>query len=439
MQKSTKTLVTTVSYLLGLDEEKLLTYYNLSEIEKLKANENATIVRSLCRVRTQLFKNFAKTDKAIINELKNLDNLNWFDKNDIQYLTASGYDIIKANYRAEKYLYDISTLINILIEDCDELFYDWQRFDYIKECFKIPKINQPDILKNEFKKYTSKFSKYPYGLYMNWDPISCGNLLLNDEKFLRILFELHGSVFLDEDKCNDATDTVKNMIYDFINKGNNVMLAVDCENVDVFKIMSMLYNLSNEETKKISRIILYDDPKTSVAWDYIENHIHIPIEHIEVNRVINRKSLVDIRMTADICKLHYSDNVDSFLLASSDSDCWGLVESLPNAKFLMLYETEKCSPATQKTWDKHNYQYCCIDEFCMGQIETLRNEVVINQILSQLPDLSNINLKTIYHNALVQSKITMSQKEMDMFYNKHIKDVRVQINSQGLIEWDFPN
>ena len=60
MQKSTKTLVTTVSYLLGLDEEKLLTYYNLSEIEKLKANENATIVRSLCRIRTQLFKNFAK-------------------------------------------------------------------------------------------------------------------------------------------------------------------------------------------------------------------------------------------------------------------------------------------------------------------------------------------------------------------------------------------
>lgn len=39
-------------------------------------------------------------------------------------------------------------------------------------------------------------------------------------------------------------------------------------------------------------------------------------------RVMENKSLVDIMLTARVCKKDFANDVDSFIIASSDSDYW---------------------------------------------------------------------------------------------------------------------
>ena len=84
---------------------------------------------------------------------------------------------------------------------------------------------------------------------------------------------------------------------------------------------------------KVSKIILIDDVNTSTAWGVLEEHVSIPVEHKVIPRIKEDKSLVDITLTAQLCKEFYANNTDSFVLVSSDSDYWGLISSIPEAHF----------------------------------------------------------------------------------------------------------
>ena len=87
--------------------------------------------------------------------------------------------------------------------------------------------------------------------------------------------------------------------------------------------------------EKITRIVLHDDYHTTIAWDYIEKLINIPVEHIEAERVTDRKSLVDMRMAVGVAKSYCMEDVDSFILCSSDSDFWGLF--LQSQRLIILF------------------------------------------------------------------------------------------------------
>lgn len=49
--------------------------------------------------------------------MKNINKLEWFDQDNIKQLEQWGIEIVKANYRAQSYVYDISKLINDNIEN----------------------------------------------------------------------------------------------------------------------------------------------------------------------------------------------------------------------------------------------------------------------------------------------------------------------------------
>ena len=57
-----------------------------------------------------------------------------------------------------------------------------------------------------------------------------------------------------------------------------------------------------------------------------------PVEHMMIERVKQNKSLVDVMLISRTCQEHYKNNVDSFILVSSDSDYWGLISSLQDAR-----------------------------------------------------------------------------------------------------------
>lgn len=434
MTVDTKELVTTIAYLIGVKDDIITKCFEpdyTDLIQKLHENKEASIIRYLSKIRTTLFYKFKDTDHEMRYNLKNLDRLEWYNKDEIKKLHEWGIELIKPNYRAEKYMNDLCELIAANIDNCSGLFYDWVNWAYIRDLFCIPKYRQKGVLKQEFHKFLDKNLCYPFQMYIHWEPQNLGSILYSDGKFLSLLYSWHGDYFEDRSKYRDATDETKNSIYDFVKNSGRTAIAVDCENSDVYKLYGVLKNLDSDELAKIEKIILYDDEHTSPGWDHLGKFTQIPVEHIEVERVTDRKSLVDIKMTAGVCQNYYENGIDSFIIVSSDSDFWGLISSLPKARFIVMYEYEHCGQALKNALKEHNIYYCAIDDFCSGNTEDLKKAVLFDNLEQHIPDLLQWNGKELANHIYVEARIDATDKEILRFYEKYIKTLRLKYDSDG--------
>lgn len=93
-----KELSAKIAYLIGVDESVMNKCYPDEICKEINNNDNCSIVRCLCKLRTSLMKNFVSTDNEICYNLKNLNSLSWFDTNGIKFLEKCGIPIVKANY-----------------------------------------------------------------------------------------------------------------------------------------------------------------------------------------------------------------------------------------------------------------------------------------------------------------------------------------------------
>lgn len=433
MTVDTKEVVTTIAYMIGVRMSALtVSYGECSElIEKLQADKDATTIRYLCKLRTVLMQKFKKTDDLMRYQLKNLHNIEWYDKDNIKQLEKWGFTIIQANCRSEKYMQDLTRLINENIDKCSHLFYDWLNWEYIRDLFFVPKYNKNGVMKVEFNKYMANIEHYPFQMYIHWQPAEVGSIIYSDRKFLKIIYGQHNDSFTDYTKYRDADDETRNNIYNFIDSTEKTAIAVDCENSDPYKLYSVLKGLNQEELAKIEKITLYDDPNTTAGWDWLSKFTQIPVEHIEIDRVTDRKSLVDVRMTASVVTDFYRDGITSFIIVSSDSDFWGLIESLPKAKFLVMYEYEKCGTAIKNALAQHGIYYCAIDDFCTAGTEELKRAVLFAELEKHLPSLIGENPLALTHKIYEATKVTATMKEMENFCNRYVKTLRLKVNSEG--------
>lgn len=437
MTVDTKEVVTAIAYLIGVRKSALETSFREEcpdTLDTLYASKEATIIRYLSKLRTSLFQHFKKTDDAMRYDLKNLTSLEWYDKDNIRQLEKWGIQVIQANYRSEKYMQDLTRLINEHIDSCSGLFYDWINWDYIRNLFYVPKYNKPNVMKDEFTKYMANIEYYPFQQYIYWTPGNHGGILSSDRKFLKLLYEMNGDVFSDYTKYRDADDDTRNNIYNFIDSSAKTAIAVDCENSNPFKLYSVLKGLNQEELARIEKITLYDDPNTTTGWDWLTKFTQIPVEHIEIDRVTDRKSLVDVRMTASVVADFYRNGVTSFIIVSSDSDYWGLIESLPDANFLVMYEYEKCGSAIKNALTQHGIYYCSIDDFCSAGTEDMKRAVLFAELEKYLPSLVGENPLDLTHKLYEESRVTATKKEMENFCNRYVKTLRLKLNSEGKFE-----
>ncbi|MBP1534232.1 MAG: NYN domain-containing protein [Ruminococcus sp.] len=429
MTVDTKEVVTTISYLIGVRKDILETHFAECKdtLDKLYADREATVIRYLCKLRTALLQHFKKTDNAMHYDLKNLTSLEWYDKDNIKQLEKWGFPIIQANYRAEKYMYDFTKLINENIDKCSRLFYDWIVWDYIRDLFFIPKYQKAGVLKDEFAKYMGNIQHYPFQMFIHWQPADRGNIIYTDRKFLKVIYEMHGDTFTDFTKYRDADDETRNNIYNFIDNAEKTAIAVDCENSNPFKLYSVLKGLNQDELAKIEKITLYDDPNTTAGWDWLSKFTQIPVEHIEIDRVTDRKSLVDVRMTASVVTDFYRDGITSFIIVSSDSDYWGLIESLPKAHFLVMYEYEKCGTAIKSALTQHGIYYCAIDDFCSAATEDMKKAVLFAELEKHLPTLYGESPMELTQQLYEATRVTATKKEMENFCNRFVKTLKLKI------------
>ena len=435
MLVDTKDLVTKVSYLIGVRNSVLDQCFDEEchdLLQELRNDKEANIIRYLCKIRTTLMYRFKDTEYQMHNNLKNLDKLEWYNKDEIYKLEEWGVHLIKTNYHAKDYMLDLNQLINENIDKCHKLFYDWVNWAYIKDLFCIPKFRGKDVLINEFKKFMEFSAVYPFQMYIHWEkPGDFGSILYTDGKFLSLLYSWHNDYFEDPNLYKDAHSETKQNIYDFVGNSNKTVVAVDCENSDVYKLYSVLKNLKSEELSKIEKIVLYDDEHTSPGWDFLEKFTKIPVEHIEVDRVTDRKSLVDMMLAMGVSKEYYENNVDSFILVSSDSDFWAIIRSLPDANFIVMYQYYNIGEALKNALTQHDIYYCAIDDFCSGNTHEFRKAVLLDILRSYLPALLDWNglelAKTIHQEARIEA----SEKEIDAFYKKYIKTLKISFDSQA--------
>ena len=285
--------------------------------------------------------------------------------------------------------------------------------------------------------YYSHLLFYPYQVYINWTPKEEGNILYNDKKFVTLLYQWNNDYFTEYSKVSDAGSYVKGSIYEFIESSEKVVIVVDCENSDPYKLCATLRNLDRQYTKKISSIILFDDVHAASAWRILESFTASPVEHMMIERVKQNKSLVDVMLISRTCQEHYKNNVDSFILVSSDSDYWGLISSLQDARFLVMIERESCGPDLKNALSDAGIFYCYIDDFYSGNTEDIKQGALFKEMYRYIDNALRLNIFEMFDEAIRTTRIEMSSAEKQQFISQYVKTMQMRITDSGDVVLEF--
>lgn len=396
----------------------------------------ARIIRNLCALRTQLFRQYKKINNEIFFNMRNLNTLpEYVSPELLKDLEADGIEVIHANWQLNQYIIYFSLEIKKRIADCRNWFPLWINWDYIRELFIIPKISEGKQLKTVWGYYTNHLDRYPYQMFIQWKAQDDGNILLNDEKFVKILYGIHGKIFYDKNKLKDASDYTKANIFSFIEHSENIAIVVDCENADLFKLYSMLSNMEASLIGKVKKIILYDDIHTSTGWKLLNKFVNISVEHKIVTRVKDDKSLVDMKLAVGTCREYYQNHIDSFILVSSDSDYWGLITEMPECRFMVMVEYEKSSSAIINAMKEKDISYCYIDDFCSSNLEAIQVEALLMEMRSYFKE-HGISIKELLQRAVSNTRVDMSKQELAQFKKRYLSKIKISIN-EDIIQIDI--
>ena len=123
--------------------------------------------------------------------------------------------------------------------------------------------------------------------------------------------------------------------------------------------------------------------------------------------------------------------MDSFIIVSSDSDYWGLISSLPKARFLVMIEREKCGPDMKAALVDSGIFYCYLDDFYTGDSEELKMNALFREMRNYMVRAVRLNVNAMLDDALRSTRITMPPSERKQFYDKYIKTLQLVIDDNG--------
>jgi len=131
------------------------------------------------------------------------------------------------------------------------------------------------------------------------------------------------------------------------------------------------------------------------------------------------------------------NHVDSFIIVSSDSDYWGLISSLPNARFLMMIEHEKCGPDLKAALVNMGIFYCYIDDFYSGNADQLKQSALFKEMYRYIDGCVRLNVNEMFDAALKATRIDMRDFERKQFYERYIKTMQMSIAEDGSVNIEF--
>ena len=433
---STYELVSKAAYLMGVPRAffaQAQESIKLELYEQLEKNKSARILRNLSMLRTCVEQNFGRINQCLHSDLRSIYAMPEYIPMEIfSQLEADGIRLhFRSGERLSQCIVEINRLICDRINNCRSLLPEWLNFEYFRELFIMEGGTTEAGTKQAADLYFRNKRFYPYSVYINWQPDDYGNILLNDRKFVKLLYQWHNDYFLDYSKVSDVNGFVKNNICDFIALSQKTVMMVDCENSDPYRLCATLRGLDTGMVSRIAKIMLLDDIHTVDAWQILEDYVSVPVEHIMTQRVKADKSLVDIELSALTCREHYKNDVDSFIIVSSDSDYWGLISTLPEAHFLVMMEREKCGPDIKEALSDSGIFYCYLDDFYSGDAESIKKTALFLEMNQKLQSALSLNLKRLLSQALVAARIEMSQEQYSRFYDQCLKSLQLRVDKEG--------
>lgn len=433
-----QTVVSKTAYLLGVPTPIFENQHEPPDIEiyqALDAHMPARIIRNLCILRTELIRRYKLLcTKAPPGNKKLFTLADYAPAGCIDQLSADGVNLLWTFYHPTECILEINRLVADLIANCQDIFPLWIRWEYIERLFIMPEGLTAAGIMAAAKLYFRNRALYPYQVYLNWKPVGEGNILYSDMKFAVLLYRWNNDKFTDFNKVSGTDEQTKKDIHSFLEDSKSAVIVVDCENSDPYKLCAALRALGPDTLGRISKIMLYDDSHSASAWRILSSYVSCPVEHIMIDRVKKEKSLVDIRLTAGACKEFYQNAVDSFILVSSDSDYWGLISALPDARFLVMVEKDHVSDSLKETMDAAGISYCYLDDFCSGDCGDIKTDALVREIHNYLNNSVKLNVNAMMEYASHATRVELSDVERQQFYNKYINQMHLIIGEDGTVE-----
>ena len=429
-------LVSKTAYLLGVGREDYFMNYKDEIFEEMENIPEAKILRIMSKFRTALLNNYKEISQKIIYDLKNLDSLpDYFSQKDFHFLRSHGVEIVKVNTKAEDYIYHLTKEItNYTGKVIPKVYPIWINHEYVKELFAMKCSRHKDGFAI-VKSFASKRNLYPYHIYVNLSTKTASIALTNDKAFTDCIYAAHGKSFHDSSKVVNRSANFSVGFERFFEAAGDIYILVDCENTNVYKLYCMLLGIKEkfkDGFSKIRKICLYDDIHTTNAWKLLHRFTEIKIEHNLIERVVENKSLVDIQLSTGACKAYYEDKIRNFILVSSDSDFFGLINSLPLCNFQVAVEKDNVSDQVLDAMDDIETAYCYMDDFYSGSLEPLYEAALKLEINDFLSNKTTIQLHKLFASAAKSARIDISDKELEVYLSKYAKSIHIERNADNL-------
>ena len=395
-----------LQYLIGVPSQYI------KDFEALNNKGVMIETRKLCCLRNAIISNFVDVKEQFKQGVQLAD---------IQITSRLVSDLrkygieIKNQLSLSRNVMEINDLIDTRIEKLVGGFKGIPQ-EWIQELFQVPNKNDIDGVRVAVRRYNQFKTFYPYQRYINWDfsvipeEKRSKNILGNDKEFIELITEVHASKSA--------------VLFDFIgtSKGNTVVV-VDCENSDA----QQLYSVLQPAHAKISKIILVDSSHTNSMWAELADDFTkegIVVEHDELPRLKEQKSLVDLRMVAKTCEAFYKDKVANLILATSDSDVWALIESLPSANILVLAEKNKVGDVLIEALTQKGIKYAFMEDIADGNTELI--DRVMHKQLNTMMSKNYIDVRRMVINAAQKLNLFLEKDEVDKYVGEVLSDINLE-------------
>ena len=419
-----KRIVTTMAFLAGVSEENLIRIYaneNNGLLTKLRSDSSANLIRNLSIMRTKAIRKYASFSPNIFTA----EERKMLGKHYISFLESS--DMVG-------WIIALNHAIYANIEACRVLFpadIGWQAvYDLfvMKGCVRKVK-NAGAVVQREIKKYKEKHNLYPFQVYIHWKPHDCGNMFHDDRKFCEIIKSEYKP-----EKQNQKTHTdPDSVLKPFVNQTSKSVIAVDCENTDAYKLMSILEGLEEGIADKIDKVMLFTDSKVPVEWQAFSEKCRLKTQIHPSGRVLEHKSTVDFALITELCREHFERKANSFIIVSSDSDFLSVVSSLKTAYFLMMTENEKCSDRTIQTLNEMDIPHISLDDFDIGNLSEYKMAVMLGclkekiDLFNKSGVLSALNYHELMNSITDQCHVTLNDNERRSFVNRYLLSLKLTV------------
>lgn len=387
----------------------------------------------LIGVPSQYIDNFDTLNKGIMAETRKLCSL--------RSLIIANFTDINEQFRNRVQLRDISmtsrlvsdlTKYNINIENSGSLSRNvielnkWidERMEkialgfkgvpqkWIQELFHMPNGDDIEGIRAAVRKYRQYKNFYPYQKYINWPFAETSqekrskNIFGNDQDLHELLAEIHSNK--------------RTQLMDFIGTAKDVVVVVDCENSDAQRLYDSLAFMKCF----LRKIILVDDTHTNLMWDELVREYReagIPIEHDELPRLKEQKSLVDLRMVAKTCEEHYKNHVEHFILVTSDSDIWALISSLPDADIMVLAERCKSGDLLLEALTQNHIPFVFMED--ITEESTMLMDRIMRKEIEKQMSRSYIDVRHIVTTAAQKLNLYLDKETVDLYTSETLGEV----------------